>query len=196
VPGLGGSAGFTPDNHVSRGAIPAAVRRVAVLPLHAAQSRATEVSGLEDAFRGELAGMERFEITPISRAEMTARFGRESFASSAALPEDFLARLRADFGVDGVLFLDLTQYRPYQPVAVGVRAKLVVAGDPVALWSFDSLFDSSRPEVANAARQFSSGSKRPGGADEDSTGVLQSPGRFAKYVGHAMFATLPPRRTE
>jgi hypothetical protein len=154
------------------------------------------VAGLESALRDELAKMERFELAPISRAELAARFGQESFASSAALPADLLARLGADRGVDAVLFLDLTHYRPYQPIVMGVRAKLVTLGEAEALWSFDALFDAADDKVSLAARRFSSGSSRPVPAVDDNSGILQSPSRFAGYVGHAMFETLPPRRTE
>jgi hypothetical protein len=182
---------FAPDNHVHAG-----VRRVAVLPLHTAEWRAAEVAILDTALRDTLAGTERFEITPVSRAELARRFGHESFASSSALPADFLSRLRTDFGVDGVLFLDLTHYGPYQPVAIGLRAKLVTSVEGTALWSFDSLFDSAQADVATAARRYSANKRRPATAAEDNTGVLQSPGRFAKFVGHAAFATLPPRQIE
>jgi hypothetical protein len=166
------------------------------LPLHAAEWRAAEVAMLDAALRESLAGTERFEITPVARGELASRFGQPTFASSAALPADFLARLRTDFGADAVLFLDLTQYGPYQPVAIGLRTKLVTTAEGTALWSFDSLFDSADPGVATAARRFSAGSRRAAPAAEDNTGVLQSPARFAKYVGHAAFATLPPRQTE
>jgi hypothetical protein len=191
-----GAATFAPANHVHAGAIPASVRRVAVLPLHTTEWRAAELAVLDSALREALAAFERFEITPVTRAELMARFGRESFGSAAALPADFLARLRTDFGVDAVLFLDLAHYAPYQPVAIGLRTKLVTTVEGAALWSFDSLFDSAQADVAAAARQFSAGTKRPAAAAEDNTGVLQSPARFAKYVGHATFATMPPRPAE
>jgi hypothetical protein len=187
---------FIPANHVHAGAIPPSVRRVAVLPLHAAEWRADELATLDAALREALARIERFEITPVARDELARRFGQESFTSTGALPADFLDRLRTDFGADAVLFLDLTHYGPYQPVALGLRAKLVTTVAAAPLWSFDALFDSAETEVAAAARRFSAGNNRPAAAAEDNTGVLQSPARFAKYVGHSAFATLPPRQTE
>jgi hypothetical protein len=96
-----------------------------------------------------------------------------------------------------VLLLDLAHYVPYQPIAIGVRAKLVAVESGQILWSFDSLFDSAQTDVAEAARRFAAGKKgRPATAADDNTGILQSPSRFAKYVGAAVFGTLPPRATE
>jgi hypothetical protein len=196
LPSLASSPAYAPANHVNAGAIPAHVRRVAVLPLHTDTWRPSEVVRLDEALRGELARVERFELVLLSRDDLRSRFDRDTYASATALPGDFLSRLRADFGVDAVLLLDLSHYAPYQPVAIGLRAKLVTADEGLALWSFDSVFDSSRTDVATAARKFSSERNRPAPAAEDNTGVLQSPSRFAKYVGHAAFETLPPRRTE
>jgi hypothetical protein len=196
LPGRESSKRFSPDNHVHAGAIPAHVRRVAVLPLHTDAWRAGEIATIDAALREALAGMERFELAPISRAELARRFHQETFESSSALPADFLAWLRTDFGADAVVFLDLTHYGPYQPVALGVRAKLVTCVEGDAIWSFDSLFDAADNEVAAAARRFSADGRRGAPAAEDNTGILQSPARFAKFVGHATFTTLPLRQTE
>ncbi len=190
------SSSYAPGNHAGVPAIPATVRRVAVLPLDAAGWRDSELAPLDEAFLTACGRVERFETVRVSREELAARFGQESFASTGALPANLLSRLAADYGVDAVLLLDLTHFTPYEPVSLGVRAKLVTVDSGDVLWSFDSIFDAARPDVSLAARQFSTGRKRPPAAVEDDSGILQSPSRFAGYVGHAMFETFPPRRTE
>jgi hypothetical protein len=189
-------AGYGAMNHYEVLTIPSWVRRVAVLPLHADGWADDELAPLDGVFRETLVRAERFEVMPVSRREVEARFGRETFSPGSALPADLLTRLQADFGADAVLFLELTHYAPYQPVAVGVRARLVTAEQGESLWAFDAIFDSAEEGVNLAARKFSTGQRKPPPAEEDTTGVLQSPLRFARYVGTAVFETLPPRRIE
>lgn len=186
---------YTSGNYSAVPAIPRAVRRVAVLPLHAADWRASEIAGLESSLREALGRTERFEVVPVSRARMATWFGRESFASTGSLPADLLTRLHAEIGADAVLLLDLTHFAPYQPLALGLRARLVTVQTGEALWSFDAIFDAAHPDVNLAARQFSTGKSRPPGPAEDNSGILQSPTRFAQYVGASAFDTLPPRRS-
>ncbi len=186
---------FQPTNYTSVGPIPASVRRVAVLPLHSDTWQATQVASLETSFLAELQKFERFELVSVTRVQMREQFGAETVLSSAALPADVLARLRAAHGADAVLFEDLTHYTPYQPIAIGVRAKLVSTIDGTVLWSFDALFDGAQPSVAVAARDYYLAQGRPAYPLENSSGIMQSPSRFAKYVAHAMFGTLPPRQT-
>jgi len=187
--------GFQPTNFTSLGPIPASVRRVAVLPLHSDTWQATQVAPLETSFLAELQKFERFEVISVTRVQMREQFGAETVLSSAALPADVLARLRAAHGADAVLFEDLTYYTPYQPIAIGVRTRLVSTIDGTVLWSFDALFDGAQPSVAVAARDYYLAQGRPAYPLENSSGIMQSPSRFAKYVAHAMFGTLPPRQT-
>lgn len=186
---------YRPANHVADGPIPAGLRRVAILPLHGGAWSPADLAPLEAAIAAELGKIERFEVVSADRAYLASRFGRGAFESSAALPGDFLAVLGAEQAADAVLFVDLTHYSPYQPIALGVRAKLVgVAGGRV-LWSFDSIFDAAQPDVAVAARRYHLDRSRPAHPLENTSGILQSPARFAKYVAFAMFETLPPRES-
>ncbi len=184
---------YRPDNHTAVGAIPADMRRVGLLPLHSEEWSIADIATLDAAFSAELGKFDRFEVLPIPRGALAERFDRRSFLSSAALPSNFLERLRADFGLDAALFIDLTHYSPYQPISIGVRGKLVALRSGEVLWSFDSIFDSAQPDVALAARQYHQKLSRPAHPLENTAGILQSPARFSKYVANAMFETLPPR---
>lgn len=186
---------FQPTNFTSTGPIPVSVRRVAVLPLYSDSWDGPALQPIEASFISELQKFERFEVIAVGRTQMREEFGAESVVSAAALPADVLARLRAAFGADAILFQDLTHYAPYQPLSIGVRAKLVSAVDGTVLWSFDTLFDGAQPSVAVAAFDYTMSQGRAVHPLENSSGIMQSPSRFAKYVAHAMFGTLPPRQT-
>jgi hypothetical protein len=110
APNWGGDSGaaFAPSNFTDLGPIPQSVRRVGVLAIHSDAWRASELASLDAAFSAELGKFDLFEVVPISRDDLRARFGQDSVLSTSALPAQMLQRLQADFALDAVLFIDLT----------------------------------------------------------------------------------------
>lgn len=167
------------------------MRRVAVLPIDFDEDTQTFPNELDLVFHAELTKASAFEVIPISRAELSAHFGIPELSSVQVIPGDLLARLVQDYGVDGVLFTDVTHYYPYRPLAIGVRCKLVDARTGVQRWVFDHLFDSGAPDVAVAAKQFAiqmECEQLP--IATDGAGILDSPSQFGKYVAHETYRSL------
>jgi len=52
--------------------------------------------------------------------------------------------LSREYGADAIMFVDITSLSTYQPLVLGLRAKLASA-DGTILWSFDTLFSASDP---------------------------------------------------
>jgi hypothetical protein len=185
---------FEPTNHIGVTQLPIALRRVAVLPVYRGQLLSAEdLAPLEKSVLEALQRTQRFETVPVSRATLERMFGVSELSPVAALPRDIFSRLQGEDAVDGVLFVEITAYSPYAPLKLGLRSKLVTL-DGSYLWSFDTLFSTAEPAVANAARLFALGSNIPpsDGIDLSET-VLQSPAQFASFASAAMFATLPRR---
>lgn len=183
----------TPGNVTGEAQLPETLRRVVLLPL-AGGSVADEesTSALTPVFAAELQKQNRFEVVTLTRDDLLRRFRRAEVSSTSALPHDFLAKLRRDLAVDGVMFVDLTVYQPYRPLAIGVRAKLATAEDDVRLvWSYDNVFAASDPAIANSARRHFIDSERGNVPTDLTPGVLHSPSKFAQYVAAQVFATLP-----
>jgi hypothetical protein len=184
---------FVPTNHSGVPMLPETLRRVVLLPVCGASVTTPEMAeSLDRVFATALVKENRFETVVLSRDECRRRFGMEELSSTAALPHDFMQKLRRDFAVDAVLFVDLTSLQAYRPLNLGVRAKLATVEDVRLLWNFDSVFSASDAAVANSARHFFSkaeGAKTP---MDLSPSVLQAPSRFGEYVAATMFATLPP----
>ena len=169
------------------------IRRVIVLPVNEGTVATGETAAELDAvFVAALQEQNRFEVVTLSREQCRRRFQVASLSSATALPADFLPVLKRDFAADAVLFVDLTVFRAYRPLALGLRGKLAVIDGSRIVWSFDNVFSADTPSVANAARHhFLQGDR--GGVPADLTpAVLQSPAKFAVYAASAMFATLPP----
>ncbi len=184
---------FTPGNHRGDNALPAAMRRVVLLPVYGgALADGETASALDAVFATELQKQNRFEVVVLDRAECRRRFGADEFSSSAALPRDFLPKLRREFAADGIIWVDLTAYRAYRPLALGVRAKLATLEETRLVWTFDTIFSTDNPAVANAARHHFIDQAHTSVPTDLTPAVLQSPTRFATYAAAATFATLPP----
>lgn len=185
---------YSAANLAGESQLPATLRRVVLLPAAGGAVIDQEsVAALDAVFVTELQKQNRFEIVPLTRAECNRRFHVQEFSSTGALPHDFLAILQRDYGADAVMFIDITVFKPYRPLALGVRSKLATVGDDVRLlWTFDNVFSATDERVANAARRHFLKSDRQGVPADFTQGVLQSPTRFATYVASEMFGTLPP----
>lgn len=184
---------YTPVN-VSASVLPAEVRRVLVLPVHAgAVTTPEQALRLDEIFAASLQRQQRFEVVTVSRDECRRLFGAPEFSSAAALPPAFLDRLAARHAVDAVLFVDLTAYQAYQPQGLGLRAKLATVRDVRLVWSFDEFISSGDAAVRNSARRRYYATEHGTRPFDLSPAVLQSPGWFAAFAADEMFATLPPR---
>lgn len=182
---------YVPANHLAEPSL-GGIRRVVVLPVWTG-AVAPEETGFEmDAIVvAALQHHQRFEVVALSRDVAWQRFRAQAFSSAGALPHNFMATLAREYAADAVLFVDLTVYRPYQPLGLGLRAKLATMDGSRLVWTFDDLFSADDSRVAQSARNHFLDLDRSVPADM-THGVLQSPSRFATYATTAMFSTLPP----
>lgn len=168
-----------------------AFKRVALLPLCHESAAGNVPTGLDSCFNAELTKTTMFEVVVITRDEMRSIFGRPEYSSTEVLPGNLLAEIASRFGVDAVMFTEITHFSPYQPIAIGVRAKLVDARSGDIRWAFDHLFDSGRPIVTDDARHFylhQAQNNLP--IHDEGDAVLQSPMRFARYAAWETYRSL------
>ncbi len=186
---------FQPVNFVGDPKLSPSIQRVVLLPVHGGDVASPEaVEALDPVFAAALGRQMRFEVVTFSREECQRSYGAPDFSSTGVLPRDFLQELGRKYAADAVLFVDLTTYRPYRPLALGIRAKLAAVSDRHLIWAFDETFSADNPLVANSARRYSLGADGLGPEPYDMTvGILQSPARFAAYAAGTAFHTLPPR---
>jgi hypothetical protein len=194
-----------PPQEVASGiAWPAGMRRLAVLPIHSNRPIDDLQRDMDGIFRGELSKVVKYEIVEVPRQEMISLAGHESVASSSVLPNDLVRALRQKYAADAVMFIDFTVFRPYRPIAIGVRTKIVDLRNMEVIWMADGILDTAEPDVAEMATQFAgsglniryiSPTIAQGGKREAASGnqvILQSPRLFAGFVAHEAFATLAP----
>ena len=184
---------FVPTNHGGDAKLPAGLRRVILMPVAGSDVASPEsVAALDPVIVNALQLQNRFEIVPLSREECRRYFQTDEISSVSAIPANFMTVIRREYAADAVLFVDLTIYRAYHPLALGFRAKLATVANSHLAWTFDSVFSADDPTVADSAARYLSKRDQGGLPSDLSTVVLQSPVRFATYAAAAMFATLPP----
>ncbi len=174
----------------------AKLRRIAVLPMTSDLPQSESEIGLETlapVVSEELGKTGRFELVPITPAQLRSWIGRSSVRAEDALPVNFPAILKRELDCDGVLFTRLTQYRPYPPLAVGFSFKLAELDTADLIWAVDEVFDANEPSVVNGARRYQLSREQLPGALSDSRSILNSPRGFSRYAAAAIFQTLPTR---
>lgn len=185
---------YKPRNFAGDKVLPAAIRRVVLLPVFVgAASTAESAAMLDQVMLVALQKQSRFEVVALSREDSRRWFGAAEFSSVSALPHDYIAKITAKFAADAVIFMDLTVYKPYRPLAVGLRAKLAIPANVRIIWTFDEIISAEDPGVTNSARRQFLEMDRSGQPLDLSPAVLQSPTRFATFAAESMFQTLPPR---
>ena len=185
---------FVPVNFSGDTRLPVGLHRVLMLPMYGGTTIPPETAtSLEEIFATELQKKLRFEVVRLTRVDCMRKFGSPEFSSAAALPHDFLTALGRDHAVEAVLFVDVTAFRGYRPLTLGIRAKLATVEQTRLIWTFDEIFSADDPAVSNSVRRFYGVSDASGIPLNPAHGALQSPGKFAAYVAAATFNTLPPR---
>lgn len=182
---------YTPGNVIAVDRLPQGFRRVAVLPMHQQGRLDADINAIHAVFLAELRRTARIEVVEIDAETLFRHTGVDSLSAQAALPIELLAFLSLQLGVDGIMQLDLTAYRPYRPMVIGIRGRLVATETNRVLWACDEIFDAGLKSVTIGARKFAQDHLRQRYPLTDSHSALQSPQRFASYVAFTLFQTLP-----
>ncbi len=175
------------------------VKKVLLLPLKAgnAQDNMREgVEVLESVMVSEVMKSGRFEVVAGDRERLNQMLRMPTLSADEKLPQDFLKKVRDEFGCDAVMFSMLTQYRPYPPIAMGWKLRLVDAVDGQTWWTADEVFDATDDRVAVGARKFQQQNMKYNGAIpvlQDTFTVLLVPRQFGMYSVHAVVETMPVR---
>ncbi|MBD5781689.1 hypothetical protein IEN85_19470 [Pelagicoccus sp. NFK12] len=170
--------------------LPAHLRRVALLPLYKGRYDHIDMTVIEQNFAQELSKLNVFELITVEPEKMEELFGVERYSSVEVLPTKLLSKLHEIYAIDGVMLVDLTYYNAYQPVGMGVRAKLLDGHTGELVWAADETFDGASPAVSNAARKYFQTQSTTEYPLHRTQTVLHSTARFSKYVAHALFDTI------
>ena len=184
---------FKPSNIYPVDRLPLHFNRVALLPCFHPDSVNSILNFCDQVFHQELSQQRIFEIIQLSPKELKSITGHERIASSRNLPSNFLKIIEEYTSANGVLFIDLDSYKPYRPMSLGVRSKLVDLKSGEFMWAIDETFDAGHASVIVGASQFQDVSQVRALSNKTKGSVLHSPRNFTKYVASTVFSTLPRR---
>ena len=184
---------FVPKNLYPTERLPPYLNRVVVLPCYYPDQDSTLLDFVDEVFQQELAQERIFETVMMDESYMRRTFGAHRLSSSSRLPENFLKTLEDKTAANAVLFTDLSSYKPYRPISLSVRSKLVDIKSGEFLWAIDETFDAGHASVIVGASIFQETSQVRALSKKTSGSVLHSPRTFTKYVASTIFSTLPMR---
>ena len=184
---------FKPTNIYPVERLPLHFTRVVLLPCFHQDSDSTILKFCDQVFYQELAQERIFEIIQLSTDDLHNIIGHKRLPSTGKLPANFLKMIEDYTGANGVLFVDLDSYKPFRPMSLGVRSKLVDLKTGEFMWAIDETFDAGHASVIVGASQFQEISQVRALSDRTNGSVLHSPRNFTKYVASTIFSTLPKR---
>ena len=184
---------FIPTNIYPVERLPLHFTRVVLLPCYHHDPDATILKFCDQVFYQELAQERIFEIIQLSTDDLYNIFGYKRLPSTGKLPANFLKIIENYTGANGILFVDLDSYKPFRPMSLGVRSKLVDLKTGEFMWAIDETFDTGHASVVVGASQFQEVAQVRALSDRTNGSVLHSPRNFTKYVASTIFSTLPKR---
>lgn len=185
---------YTPLNVSAVASLPATLQRVAVLPFHAGPDAVDFDAALQAVMLAELRKVGRFEVLEISAEELERVTGQRSLSLRGPVPVELVEHLWLTYRAEGVLQTDITVYRAYKPMALGLQMRLFQPLGNQMLWSLDELFDAGDRRVAIAARKYAEANIQQAYPLQSSYSGLFTPRRFCAYAAASAYGTLPPRK--
>jgi len=184
---------FKPTNIYPVERLPLHFTRVVLLPCFHHDSDNSILKFCDQIFFQELAQERIFEIIQLSTDELQNLVGHNRVSSSGRLPANFLKIIEDYTAANGVLFVDLDSYKPFRPMSLGVRSKLIDLKTGEFMWAIDETFDAGHASVIVGASEFQEVAQVRALSERTHGSVLQSPRTFTKYVASTIFSTLPKR---
>jgi len=173
--------------------LPRDLQRVALMPVFFSEYDSQVDGYLDENFEAGLARQRRFEVVSVSRDELKHWIGETQVDSSKPLPMELFPLIQHHIGAQAVIFVEIQHFNHYQPISVGIRAKLVDLSSGEILWAVDDIYNSGEPAVLQGAQHFHEANSQNTIPDKLDKSYLNSPRRFTQFVAASLFQTLPNR---
>jgi hypothetical protein len=150
---------------------------------------------LADAFVLELRKARAFDVTAYPYDEPLAHL-----ASTRGSFDAVETRMLGEtLNVDAILIGEIVEYRPYRPLAIGLRILMIDTRSGRVVWTVDETLDTDELAVANLARAYYYDVIDPRASEYRVERVLRSMALFSRCVCYHFIRTLdrpitaPPR---
>lgn len=131
----------------------ASIRRVLLLPFEYNIDREAVIDEVTEAFSVELRKIGSFEVI-VPTGNKTAIVPEHEIWAKGSVNISTLVSLKKKYDVDAIIFGNITHYRPYEPMLLGVKVGMISTDTGSVVWSADGVFDSNENEVAELVKQY------------------------------------------
>ena len=199
------ASAYEPHN-IMKLPLPQGFTRVALLPMVANANLGSPDSlrGINLAITEELGKAKRFEIIEIGPDQLRGWGMSPSIDTLGPWSDKLRQNLKTE-QIDGVMVIEITQLKGYEPISIGIKSRIVGIADGKTYWACDEVFDAAMPQVYAGAKRFEAGTLQEtvrGSKLVAAPTIELSPSKFAKYAAYSLFQTLPgatidePKSTE
>lgn len=129
------------------------IRRVLLLPFEYDVDREAVIDEVMEAFAVELRKIGCFEVVVPIKNKTTITPELEIWVKGTINLTTILT-LRKKYDVDAIIFGNITHYRPYEPMLLGVKVGMISTDTGTVIWSADGVFDSNENEVAELVKHY------------------------------------------
>lgn len=129
------------------------IRRVLLLPFEYNVDREAIIDEVTEAFAVELRKIGSFEVI-VPSGSTTKLVSEYEIWDKGSINLTTLLALRKKYDVDAIVFGNITHYRPYEPMLLGVKAGMISTDTGTVVWSADGVFDSNENEVAELVKHY------------------------------------------
>ncbi len=165
------------------------IRRVVVPPFQDFNGASRDTEAIRMAMLRALGRRQRFELIPLGESELREVLPAGTF-QSGVIPRDTLVAAARRYRADGVLFGVVTDYRPYEPLVLGLNVELAAAASGEVVWAASGLYDSATLGVTQDAHNYHDTQLAGSDSLEGWRLTLLSSSRFTEYVCSRLAATL------
>ena len=129
------------------------IRRVLLLPFEYGVDREAVIDEVTEAFAVELRKIGSFEVI-VPSENKTTRTSEHEIWDKGSINLNTLLTLRKKYDADAIIFGNITHYRPFEPMLLGVKVGMISTDTGTVVWSADGVFDSNENEVAELVKYY------------------------------------------
>jgi len=165
------------------------ISKVAVLEIESEFSRDYLSGRLTDSISQALQKQHLFSVVTISPDDPDWRrlaVGDDDLSSYSIRQLD---AIRSQLKVNAVIYGNITEYRPYPHMLMGLRLKMLDLRDGKLLWAMEQVWDSTDKRVEERMKYFFKTNMRDGYEPIGWQLLVTSPRAFNKFVVHEVSQT-------
>ncbi len=164
------------------------IRRVLLLPFEYTVDREAIIDEVTEAFAVELRKTGSFEVVVPSGNSATLTTEHEIW-DKGSINLNTLLILRKKYDADAIVFGNITHYRPYEPMLLGVKVGMISTDTGDVVWSADGVFDSNENEVAELVKHYFESTHQKSALYGWKL-ILLSMRRYSQFVAYQITETL------